>query len=307
MSGSSFHIVLVDEAGQIGGKQMWELLRFIKENHGRVILSGDTRQHGAVEATDALRAIEKYSGLQYAELTTIRRQNPDTAKTRSERRWLEQYRLAVSEAREGKLAQSFDRLDKQNAIVACTLADQQQKLADQFLELSETGHSMRSLAKNYRQFGRGYAVTSYAAQGQNVDYVLFSDSGIKAATNHQQWYVTISRGRKGIKIFTPDKIQLRQNIAHSGDRPLALDIAKPTRSFAHTLAKVWRRNVAYVLNVRCSHRKAAQRQAEIIRESETVQHSQTVRPRQTARQTKTIAHKHHKQNQTNNIGGGIRI
>jgi hypothetical protein len=40
-----------------------------------------------------------------------------------------------------------------------------------------------------------------------VDYVLFSDSGIKAATNDQQWYVTISRGRKGIKIFTPDKIQ----------------------------------------------------------------------------------------------------
>ena len=44
--------------------------------------------------------------------------------------------------------------------------------------------------RNYRQFGRGYAVTSYAAQGQNVDYVLFSDSGIRAATNDQQWYVT---------------------------------------------------------------------------------------------------------------------
>lgn len=69
-------VVLVDEAGQIGGKQMHALLRLVQENHGRVILSGDTRQHGAVEATDALRAIEKHSGLYPIELTQIRRQNP---------------------------------------------------------------------------------------------------------------------------------------------------------------------------------------------------------------------------------------
>ena len=28
-----------------------------------------------------------------------------------------------------------------------------------------------------------------------MDYVLFSDSTVKPATNAQQWYVTISRGR----------------------------------------------------------------------------------------------------------------
>jgi hypothetical protein len=55
---------------------------------------------------------------------------------------------------------------------------------------------------------------------------LFSDSAIKAATNQQQWYVTISRGRKGITIFTSDKAQLAENIQRSGDRPLALDLAK---------------------------------------------------------------------------------
>ena len=41
----------------------------------------------------------------------------------------------------------------------------------------------RMLPKNYRQFVRGYAVTSYAAQGKTVDYVLFSDSAVKEATN----------------------------------------------------------------------------------------------------------------------------
>jgi hypothetical protein len=83
----------------------------------------------------------------------------------------------------------------------------------------------RVLDKEFREFLPGYAVTSYGSQGKTVDYVLFSDSTIKAATNAQQWYVTISRGRRGIRIFTPDKEQLRENIARSGHRPLAMELA----------------------------------------------------------------------------------
>jgi hypothetical protein len=70
-----------------------------------------------------------------------------------------------------------------------------------------------------------YAVTSYGSQGKTVDYVLFSDSTVKAATNAQQWYVTISRGRRGVRIFTPDKEQLRENVFRFGHRPLALELA----------------------------------------------------------------------------------
>jgi ATP-dependent exoDNAse (exonuclease V) alpha subunit len=84
----------------------------------------------------------------------------------------------------------------------------------------------RVLERDYRQFVRGFAITSYASQGKTVDHVLFSDSAIQAATNQQQWYVTISRGRRGITIFTSDKTQLRENILRSGDRTLAIDLAK---------------------------------------------------------------------------------
>jgi hypothetical protein len=83
----------------------------------------------------------------------------------------------------------------------------------------------RVLDATYREFSPGYAVTSYGSQGKTVDFVLFSDSSVKAATNAQQWYVTISRGRRGIRIFTPDKEQLRENVTRSGHRPLALDLA----------------------------------------------------------------------------------
>src|SRR5208283_5317787 len=84
----------------------------------------------------------------------------------------------------------------------------------------------RVLDKSFREFLPGYAVTSYGSQGKTVDFVLFSDSTVKAATNAQQWYVTISRGRRGIRIFTPDKEQLQENIARSGHRPLAFEFAR---------------------------------------------------------------------------------
>lgn len=373
-------ILIVDEAGQIGGKDMLALLTFAKENHGRVILSGDTGQHGPVEVSDALVALEKHGHLHIAELNEIRRQDPARARDEEERRWIEEYKQAVKEASKGRIAQSFDRLDELGAVVECKITEKQQKLAEHYLELVRQGRSAlvvsptwgeihrvndavrqnlqaagligrkdwpvtalqandltdaqkrdaryyeeghvivfnqpcrripkgamgkllaitdesiivegagrirslpfeqasrftvcekkemkltqgdrlqlkanaqtpegkrlvngelvtvkkversgkihledgRVLPPEYRQFVRGYAVTSYASQGKTVDHVLFSDSIIKAAINDQQWYVTISRARVGVKIFTSDKEALRRNVARPGQEGLAMDIA----------------------------------------------------------------------------------
>ena len=372
-------VIVVDEAGQIGGRQMHQLLQLGRERNARVILSGDTRQHGAVEASDALLAIERYSGIAPVELHTIRRQDPALARNQSERARIKQYRKAVEAAADGKLVESFKRLDQMGAIVACGLGEQADKLAEEYIRLAEQKSSAivvsqtwaevhrvnsrvrdalkskgllgandvtvqvleksdltnaqkrdqrfypkdgvivfnqkvrqaapgasgkllgivkigvlvevdgkcvtvankqldkitvclsreipiaggerlhlkanrnlaagarttngelvtvktvrtdggielvdgRVLGKNFREFLPGYAVTSYGSQGKTVDHVLFSDSTIKAATNAQQWYVTISRGRRGIRIFTPDKIQLRENLVRSGHRPLAMEL-----------------------------------------------------------------------------------
>ncbi len=374
-------VLLVDEAGQIGGRQMHQLLSLAQANEGRVILSGDTRQHGAVEASDALRAMEKYSTLPAIELSTIRRQDPTRGHTPAERERIGQYKQAVQEASEGNLDASFRRLDRQGAVVVCPPQEQAERLAQRYLALAEKRQSVvvvsqtwseihrvneqvraalksrgllsgedqtvtaletvdltdaqkrdgrfykdntvlvlnqsaggfqkretcrllaisdrgwilegsdkvgtvpfrfadrltvcqptelaltagdrlqlkanartrsgqrlangelvtvkhvgvegrirltdgRVLERDYRQFVRGFAITSYASQGKTVEHVLFSDSAVKAATNQQQWYVTISRGRKGITIFTSDKVQLLENILRSGDRPLAIDLAK---------------------------------------------------------------------------------
>jgi conjugative relaxase-like TrwC/TraI family protein len=380
-------VVIVDEAGQLDGRQLLDLIRLVEERRGRLLLCGDTRQHGPVGASDALRAIERYSGLQAAELSHIRRQDPRRGRTANERKRIRKYREAVEAAAAGNLGRSLEKLEKLGAVSECSLADQNAQLCDAYLgfvargesaivvsqtraEVREINDAIRerlrqrgalssdeievtaleqvdlttaqkldnrhyprdcvivfnrdvhgcarssqaklvaltanrlvfetdgkvghlpltaidrvnvcqrrivalsrgdqiqlkanSVAKDgrklangevvtiaqikpsgairledgrvlpptYRQFVRGYAVTSYGSQGKTVDHVLFSDSAVRAATNAQQWYVTISRGRKSIQIFTPDKQQLRAAILRSGEGGIAIDLL-PARARRH--------------------------------------------------------------------------
>lgn len=392
-------VVIVDEAGQVGARQMLELIRLVNARKGRIIFSGDTRQHGPVEASDALLALERYANLRPAELETIRRQNPRLGRDAAEKKFIRQYRRAVKEAAAGQLAESFDRLNSMGAVQSCRLDEQQERLADEYLRLAEEGQSLvvvaqtwaevhrvnervraalkrkglvasdervvealekadlttaqkrdarfhlsdhivvlnqplrgfasgthaklsgivkrgvlvevggklllvprqqldritvcrplklalaqgdrlqlkanrrmstgkavtngelvtvksvredgridladgRTLDAGFREFLPGYAVTSYGSQGKTVDHVLFSDSAVRAATDNRQWYVTISRGRRGIRIFTPDKHQLRENVVRSGNQPLALDLVSDRAREILSLrtgGKQWRR------------------------------------------------------------------
>ena len=62
-----------------------------------------------------------------------------------------------------------------------------------------------------------------------MEHVLLGDAGVRGATNSQRWYFTISRGRRGVHIFTPDKAELRAHITRSGYRALAIDLEAATR------------------------------------------------------------------------------
>ena len=147
-------VVVVDEAGQIGGRQMLELLRLVRERNARLILSGDTRQHGAVEASDALLAIERHSGVKPVELHKIRRQDPALGRDDDERTRIKQYRKAVEAAAAGKMGESFERLDKMGAVVACGLGDQADKLADEYLRLAEQNASAVVVSQTWAEVHR---------------------------------------------------------------------------------------------------------------------------------------------------------
>ena len=97
----------------------------------------------------------------------------------------------------------------------------------------------KTLGTNQRLFTRGYAVTSYGSQGKTVDTVLLADAENVAATHANQWYVSISRGRKKVVVFTSDKDELRANIQRAGDRALALDLKPAERMAPEIMRRAW--------------------------------------------------------------------
>jgi ATP-dependent exoDNAse (exonuclease V) alpha subunit len=68
-------VLLTDEAGMISTRDMGRLFKVAEEQDCRVILSGDYRQHGSVQAGDAFRLLEHEAGVHFARLKEIRRQS----------------------------------------------------------------------------------------------------------------------------------------------------------------------------------------------------------------------------------------
>lgn len=418
-------VVLVDEAGQIGGRQLRALMRLAQTQRARLILSGDTRQHGAVEASDALRAIEAYGQIPPAEVSTIRRQDPARAKSAGERVTIERYRAAVQHAAAGDTSASLAILDRLGWVREAGDADRHAAISREYVAATHRGESAlvvaptwhevhavngairaelarrgqlgaesavmafqavdstvaqrrdpafyqsehhahfvqrygrfakgevcpvvgatekglvilkggrrstvsfryadriaivtptpltlaagdrlqlkfngrsaegrafangelvtvrrmhadgrivvvdeagvtKTLSAVQRVFHLGYAITSYGSQGKTVDRVLLADAGT-AATNRNQWYVAISRGRKQALVFTANRRELRAVIPRDGDRPLAVELKTAAKSAAtrspswaararHAIALLHR--TRFFQNLRSSARTVRQR------------------------------------------------
>ena len=82
------------------------------------------------------------------------------------------------------------------------------------------------LGKDFENLDYGYATTSHASQGKTVDWVLVAQSGLlsSSASDAKQFYVSVSRGRQGVKIYTDDIEALRENVARVRERPMAMEI-----------------------------------------------------------------------------------
>lgn len=75
---SSRDVVVVDEVGMLGSRQMARILEVAHEAKAKVVLVGDTEQLQAIEAGGAFRAITERIG--HVTLTDIRRQHADWQK-----------------------------------------------------------------------------------------------------------------------------------------------------------------------------------------------------------------------------------
>jgi conjugative relaxase-like TrwC/TraI family protein len=92
-------VILVDEASQLGTRDMMAMFDVAERMNARVLLVGDRRQHRSVTAGEPLKLLEESAGLRIAEVTEILRQQGD-------------YKKAAEALSEGRTLEAFEELDK---------------------------------------------------------------------------------------------------------------------------------------------------------------------------------------------------
>jgi conjugative relaxase-like TrwC/TraI family protein len=96
--------IIVDEAGLLSVRQMYDLSQIAERQHCRLLLVGDVKQHHSVEAGDALRALQKYAHIEPARLQEIHRQQDD------------EYKKVVKLLADGQPYASFRKLDELGSV-----------------------------------------------------------------------------------------------------------------------------------------------------------------------------------------------
>ena len=79
--------------------------------------------------------------------------------------------------------------------------------------------------QDFGHLAHGYVTTSHASQGKTVDAVFIAQSSDSfSASSMQQFYVSASRGREKIKVYTDDLEQLEHSVQRSCERLSATEL-----------------------------------------------------------------------------------
>src|SRR5262249_49171373 len=113
-------VILVDEASQLGTRDMLQVFEAAERLGARVLVLGDRRQHRSVTAGEPLRRLEERAGLRVAEVTEILRQQGD-------------YKKAAGLLSEGRTGEAFEELDKLGWIKQVPDGDRDKQLATAYL------------------------------------------------------------------------------------------------------------------------------------------------------------------------------
>jgi conjugative relaxase-like TrwC/TraI family protein len=113
--------LIVDEASMVSGRQMSELLKLADQQSTRIIFSGDTKQIRSVEASDALRVLERESHLKSASLSEVQRQTDHG------------YRDAIQELRRDP-DRGFDKLEQIGAVREVPWSERAQAVQQAYAE-----------------------------------------------------------------------------------------------------------------------------------------------------------------------------
>jgi ATP-dependent exoDNAse (exonuclease V) alpha subunit len=81
--------------------------------------------------------------------------------------------------------------------------------------------------RNFGHLAPGFVVTSHASQGRTVNRVFIGQSSHSfSASSREQFYVSASRGREQVLVFTDDKEELLRAVDRSDERLTATELAE---------------------------------------------------------------------------------
>jgi len=214
-------VILVDEASQLGSRDMLRIFDVAEKHVARVILVGDRRQHRSVTAGEPLRLLEERAGLPVSEVTDIMRQQGD-------------YKKAAKALSEGRTEEGFDELDKLGWIRQLKDGDRYQQLASAYLsavaEKKKGGEPKSALV-----------VSPTHAEGEKITAAI--REGLKAQGKLGQEHVFAAwlpahltdAQKSDVTEYTPgDLVQFHQNVKGftKGSRLIVDENTAPPTEFA---------------------------------------------------------------------------
>jgi Ti-type conjugative transfer relaxase TraA len=159
-------VLVIDEAGMLGTRQLEHVLRVAEKAHAKVLLVGDAEQLQAIEAGAAFRGITSTHGV--SNLTEVRRQKHEWQRT------------ATQDLSTGKTTDALNAYDKRDNIIAVETRDDARKAliarwahdhrqdpnASQLVmaftrdDVNALNHDIRALRDQTGQLGKSHSITT---------------------------------------------------------------------------------------------------------------------------------------------------
>jgi conjugative relaxase-like TrwC/TraI family protein len=125
----------------------------------------------------------------------------------------------------------------------------------------------RTVGRDFGHLARGYVVTSYTAQSKGVQKAIAAISADSAgATSAKQFYVSASRGKRELTVYTDSKDDLLAAIQRDEDRPSATEFVMG-RDHRERALHIQRSASAIAVGMPGAQRSATERHRPVEREA----------------------------------------
>ena len=184
-------VVIIDEAGMVGSKQMSDIVQKVQQAGAKLVLVGDERQLQPIAAGGILHAIDTHVAKVAPQYSTA---VEDIKRQREE--WMKE---VVKAAAQGKTGEALETLEKKGKIdFYSKAAEARQAVADEFIE------------KNRKDFSKGIVLTNFRQDADKINLQIrdnLKDQGIVDTINP----IVINNGTKEIGIAAGDRLMFTRN------------------------------------------------------------------------------------------------